>query len=209
MTSGSASEGERLEDLWAGEFGKAYVERNANAGEGRASFWSELLTSYPVRSVLEVGCNLGGNLRHIAEHVDPRNVHGVDVSQEALERLRSASIGVNSTWATARELPFRDRWFDLVFTVGVLIHQPEETLGRVMDEMFRCSRRYLLCAEYHADGIVEVPYRGVGGALFRRNYRELYSSRFPELFLTSEGHLGANSGFDDVTWHLFERREHS
>ena len=31
--------------------------------------------------------------------------------------------------APARSLPFDDREFELIFTMGVLIHQPEESLG--------------------------------------------------------------------------------
>lgn len=157
-------------------------------------------------SVLEVGCNVGGNLQHVAAHVPTRDVHGIDVNETALAELRTAWPAVNATWALARELPFRDRWFDLVYTVGVLIHQPEATLGRVVDEMVRCSGRYVLCAEYHADATEEVPYRGVEGALFRRDYRQVFLERFPELELVDEGHLTVEQGFDDVTWHLFERR---
>jgi pseudaminic acid biosynthesis-associated methylase len=205
--SESRTEVERLEGLWGGAFGDAYVDRNAAAGDGRADFWRHLLTAHAVTSVLEVGCNVGANLRHIAGHVDSRNVHGVDVNLKALERLHASGMGVNAIWAPARELPFRDRWFDLVVTVGVLIHQPETTLGRVMDEIVRCARRYVLCAEYHADGTEEIPYRGEHGTLFRRNYRDLYLSRFPELDVADEGQLGADEGFDAVTWHLFERRE--
>jgi SAM-dependent methyltransferase len=41
----------------------------------------------------------------------------------------------------ARELPFRDAWFDLVFTVGLLIHIPEESLPLVMSEVVRTIHR--------------------------------------------------------------------
>ena len=34
----------------------------------------------------------------------------------------------------ARDLPFRDDFFDLTFTCGVLIHQPKESLREVMAE---------------------------------------------------------------------------
>jgi hypothetical protein len=62
--------------------------------------------------------------------------------------------------ASAAELPFVDHCFDLVFTMGVLIHQPDESLGRVMSEVVRCSARLVLCAEYYAPEPTEVPYRG-------------------------------------------------
>jgi len=39
------------------------------------------------------------------------------------------------------ELPVGDRSVEFVFTMGVLIHQPEETLEKVMSEMVRASSR--------------------------------------------------------------------
>ena len=50
-----------------------------------------------------------------------------------------------------------------------------------MDEIVRCSRRYVLCGEYRADDLEEVPYRGQEGALFRHDYGRLYQERFPRL----------------------------
>ncbi len=75
----------------------------------------------------------------------------------------------------------------LAFTTGVLIHQPESTLPLVMAELVRVSRRYVLCGEYFAPETVEVPYRGVSGALFKRDYGGLYRELFPELRLIDEG----------------------
>ena len=65
--------------------------------------------------------------------------------------------------APARDLPVGDRSIDFVFTMGVLIHQPEETLDKVMSEMVRASSRYVFCGEYFDTETVEVPYRGHDG----------------------------------------------
>ena len=64
---------------------------------------------------------------------------------------------------------FRDREFDLTFTMGVLIHVPPDDLPRVMAEILRCSRRYILCGEYHAVEPTEVRYRGRSRALCARD----------------------------------------
>jgi pseudaminic acid biosynthesis-associated methylase len=200
-----ASEAARLEQLWAGDFGDAYVERNRAAGAPRAPFWEATLAELRVRRVLEVGCNLGANLRWIAQHLPPHDVYGVDINGAALEELRRTVPGLNTLLAPARELPFRDGWFDLVFTTGVLIHQPDATLPLVMGEIVRCSRRYILCGEYHADQTVEVPYRGETGALFKRDYGRLYQELFPGLRLRKQGFLGRDEGWDDVTYWIFEK----
>lgn len=199
------SEAVRLERLWSGDFGTEYTERNAEAGASRAPFWRDVLSGLDVATALEVGCNLGANLRWIADELEPGSVFGVDVNEDALVRLRSELPRVNAVRATARALPFRDRWFDLVFTMGVLIHLPPETLPLAMSEIVRCSRRYILCGEYFAEELSEVPYRGHEGTLFKRDFGAYYRELFPELRPLRSGFLGRDEGWDDVTWWLFER----
>jgi pseudaminic acid biosynthesis-associated methylase len=203
--SSSAAEAKRLEQLWGGEFGDAYVERNKTVGNHREVFWKDLLTEFPSRSVLEVGCNLGANLRWVASILPPQHVYGVDINLKALRELHASFPDVNAIWSPARELPYRDRWFDLVFTMGVLIHQPEDTLPLVMSEVVRCSNRYILCTEYYSPETVEVSYHRQSGALFKRDYAKIYLNLFPELRLIKEGFLSKKEGWDDVTFWMFEK----
>ena len=204
-THDSLPEERRLELLWQGEFGDAYLERNRAAGENRGPFWTAILEEFPVHRVLEVGCNIGANLRWIATVIPAKNVYGVDINLKALNELRHALPEVNAVWSSARELPFRDGWFGMVLTAGVLIHQPEDTLPLVMAEIFRCSGRYIFCAEYYAEQTTEVFYREQHGALFKRDYGRLYLSMFPELKLHKQSFLGRAEGWDDVTYWIFEK----
>lgn len=199
------SEATRLEELWGSSFGDEYVERNADAYGHRGPFWQRLVDRHGIRSALEVGCNVGGNLQWIEPLLPDGALVGVDINRHAIRRLHERLPGVGALWSPGRELPFRDRHFELVFTMGVLIHQPESTLPIVMSEMVRCSSRFVLCGEYYAPDTVEVPYRGNEGALFRRDYGGLFSERFPDLALVDTGFLGADEGWDDVTWWLFDR----
>lgn len=201
-----ASESLRLQQLWEGDFGDAYVDRNAGAYEQRAEFWNVLIERWAPTSVLEVGCNIGGNLQWIAPRLPAGAVWGIDVNRKAIAGLHQRLPDVNAVWSPARELPFRDGMFDLVFTMGVLIHQPEESLPTVMREMVRCAGRYVLCGEYHAETTIEVPYHGHAGALFRRDYGGLFLALDAGLALVDEGFLSRSEGWDDVTWWLFERR---
>jgi pseudaminic acid biosynthesis-associated methylase len=202
--SNSESEVKRLEDLWLGEFGNAYIDRNISAGNGREPFWNMVISKYPIKRILEVGCNVGANLQWICKVIPPREVYGVDINETAIKRLASSLPGINTIRSPARELPFRDRWFDLVFTAGVLIHQPEAALPLVMSEIVRCSRRYVLCVEYFSEETIEIPYRGQVGALFKRNYGQIYREIFPELKLLEQGTLNREEGWDDVTFWLLE-----
>lgn len=199
------SEAERLEALWEGDFGDDYVDRNAEAYEHRGPFWTGLHERLGFGSVLEVGANVGGNLQWLAPLVPPGALYGIDVNRKAIRRLHERVPVVNALWAPGRDLPLRDRWFDLVFTMGVLIHQPTATLPLVMHEMVRCSSRWVLAGEYHAREEAEVAYRGHEGALFKRDYGGIFLELFPELTLVDQGFLGRNEGWDDITWWLLER----
>jgi pseudaminic acid biosynthesis-associated methylase len=198
-------EARRLEGLWSGDFGDEYVDRNTDFSH-RRPFWTSVLSARHIARVLEVGCNIGGNLEWIAGDDPDRLVVGVDVNARALRGLRGRVPSTRAVETPARSLPFRDRVFDLVFTMGVLIHQPDDTLSQVMAEMVRCSRRWVLCGEYFAPETTQVAYRGQEGALFKRDYGRLFCEGSPELTMTDTGFLSRGDGWDDVTWWLLERR---
>lgn len=201
------SDAQRLEDLWAGEFGDAYRERNADPGRGREPFWTELVERLQPRNALEVGCNIGGNLQWLAGLLGEENCAGIDISEGAVAKVRERLPGVDARVAQARDLPFEDGSFDLVYTVGVLIHQPPESVRQVMSEAVRCSRRWVLCAEYADTEEVEVPYRGQEGALYRRDYGGLYEEWFPDLTLVDSTFIprGEDTTWDDTTFWTFEK----
>ena len=201
------SEAERLEKLWASNFGSDYTARNEmvrneflGIADIRIDFWSKLTGKYKPSRVLEVGCGSGRNLNCITIATD---VYGIDVNQYALQ---CATENVNGfiQYGLAKDIQYKDGFFDLVFTCGVLIHQPEESLLQVMSEIVRCSRKYVLCMEYFSETREEVPYRDQTGALFRDNYGKRYLDSF-KLKLIETGFLDKEQGFDRVTYWLMEK----
>ena len=198
--------GSDLEGLWAGEFGDAYVERNLVRVPQRADFWTGILDRYPTRRLLELGPAHGENLRHLGATLPVEQLWGLDVNRAALDALAREVPGVNAVWGTARDLPFRDGWFDMVLTVGLLIHIPTDILPLVMAEIVRTSRRWVLCGEYHSDVPDDVGYRGRPGILVKRDFGRLYQELFPDLILREEGFLTQEEhGFDRVTFQVFEK----
>lgn len=196
---------ERIEQLWAGEFGDAYLTRNIDAADGRAPFWDDIAGRYPARTVLEVGCTQGDNLVHLVRHVPAERIWGVDINPVVLDHLRGHVPGVHPVLGVARDLPFPDDSFDLVVTVGLLIHIPDDTLRQVMSELVRVSSRWVLSGEYHADEPTEITYRGHEHVLFKRDYGALYQEWFPHLRLAEDRFLTKEDGFDRVTYQVFEK----
>lgn len=95
------TEGERLEQLWAGEFGDAYVDRNADSYAVREQFWADRVEQTGCRSVLEIGCNMGGNLRWLSPLLPSGGTSGVDINRKALTNLHAAYPEIDAVWSTA------------------------------------------------------------------------------------------------------------
>ena len=70
------------ETLWRSAWGDAYHERNlsAFASSKRSHFWERFYRAYPVRSVLEIGCGAGANLRWACAE----RIYGMDVNAKAV-----------------------------------------------------------------------------------------------------------------------------
>jgi pseudaminic acid biosynthesis-associated methylase len=111
----------------------------------------------------------------------------------------------NVMQGTAFELPFRDAYFDLAFTSGVMIHISPDDLGTAMDEIYRVSRRYIVAIEYDHPVETEIKYRGHTAALWKRDHGGLWMKRYPSLKLLNKLELSPAEGYDDCTAHLFEK----
>lgn len=197
------SEAERLEKLWGDEFGDKYTIRNQDGFFLRKDHWIRMAVLTKPGTVLEVGCNSGNNLKYIGS-ASKAECYGIDINKSALRKAHIAMPGLNLIYAKARELPFKDEYFDLVFTCGVLIHQPEESLRTVMSEIVRCSKRYVLAMEYFRPTRSIIPYRGETAALFGDDYAGIYQREFG-LKPIDTGFLKKDEGFDGVTWALMEK----
>ncbi len=111
------------------------------------------------RSILEVGCGPGGNLAAI-EVLGPKDITGCDSSPEMLARARNRTHA-ELVQSEETALPFPDRRFDLVFTVTVLQHIPEEAdAAALLAEMVRVTSRTVLLYEDLAEtpNLVEARY---------------------------------------------------
>ena len=181
---------------WEGNFGDDYTERNLEIAD-RSEFFKSL-DPYNVRSALEVGCNVGTNMEYLKEM--GCEVAGVDLNAHALNIADKKGLEVY--YGNANDLDIASDEYDLVFTVGVLIHLNTPDLIRAMQEMRRVSRKFVMFAEYYGDDI-EVEYHGERGALIKRDYGGIYRALFPEAQLVEKGFLGKEQGFDDVTYWIF------
>ncbi len=185
-------------ETWLRQFGAEYTSRNNLAledyeklyvdtiGVTRSALNEVFFANVPKDArILEVGTNVGNQLL-LLQRAGFTNLHGVELQWEAIEIAQRKLGRANIVQGTALEIPFRDDWFDLVFTSGVLIHISPEDLPQAMKEIHRCSKRCILGDEYWSPETVHIPYRGLPQLLWKADYPRLYMSYCPGLKLVRE-----------------------
>lgn len=202
-------------EKWSGDFGNNYVERNMfeewKLEPGRKAF-EKMIGCLNVKSILEVGSNIGLNLIYInALMKGTVDLYAVEPNTKAFEQMTSNTdlLELKKAWnCNAFQIPAGDSSIDLVFTAGVLIHVSPENLACAMAEIVRVARKYVLCIEYFSHKPEEVPYHGQKGLLFKRDFGAFYLDRFPKLKCLDYGFLWQRELpiFDNLHWWLFEKR---
>jgi pseudaminic acid biosynthesis-associated methylase len=200
--------------LWRSRFGVDYAQRNNNriTEEGQRRLvrdWGRMLahavTPRP-ESALEVGCNIGRNLLALKRMVATVSAVEPNADAVAIARAHPELAGVRIDEGDGFSLPYADAGVDLVFTSGVLIHVAPDDLGRMVDEIVRVARHYVLCIEYFSHEPVAIPYHGHSDCLFKRDFGRFYLERHPALRVVDYGFLWKplDSG-DNTNWWLFAK----
>ena len=189
---------EQMEE-WAGKFGEEYTDRNvmspdefdkllrSRIGFSRTEQIDEFLSDLELDNILEVGSNVGNQLL-LLQKEGFKNLYGIELNRYAVEKSkeRTKGKGIDIIHGSAFDIPFKDVYFDLVFTSGVLIHISPKDINDVLDEIYRCSKRYIWCSEYFSEEYIKVDYRGHNELLWKTNFAKLYLNRFPDLKLIKE-----------------------
>ena len=190
--------------LWRSEFGRQYTDRNDVAKPERIVSWARLLDGIVPERAVEVGCNVGWNLTYLKE-LGVKELYAVEPQPYAVEKARARNPEFNVLCSTGFDLPFKDGFADLAFTSGVLIHVAPADVAKVMAEMYRVSRRYIVAIEYDWPTEEEIQYRGNGDSLWKRPHGQIWQASYPALKLLRKLELSPAEGYDNCTAHLFEK----
>lgn len=193
------------ENFWTGDFGREYTDRNSRQldewnsfyedtwGQSKLEMNQEFVGQLPREArILEVGCNTGMQLRGL-QVAGFTNLYGVELQSYAVEKAKEYTRRISIVQGSGFDLPFKDNFFDVVVTNGVLIHIAPADLPRIMAEMVRCAGRYIWGFEYFASALTAVPYRGNQGFLWKADYARLFLTQFPELRLVKQVHYSYRS----------------
>lgn len=198
------------EDFWAGEFGNAYIARNRSRqlhASNLALFSSVFRRISGVNSVIELGANIGMNLKALRLLLPSASLCGVEINAKAAKQLGRIP-SVEAIHASLFDVRSKSR--DLAFTKGVLIHLNPDMLVRAYDQLARLGKRYVAIIEYYNPSPLEVSYRGHGGRLFKRDFAGEFMARHAQYGLVDYGfayHGDPVYPQDDLTWFVMENRK--
>lgn len=201
------------EAFWSGDFGNAYIARNEHTPEMLASnlfFFTRALQrlSPTPASLIELGANIGLNLRALKLLYPNARQTGVEINRQAVERLRRDAVGDEVVHESILNFA-PPKKFDLTLIKGVMIHLNPEVLPAVYDKLAECTSRHLLIAEYYNRRPEQVIYRGHTAKLFRRDFGGEFLDAHPEFECLDYGfsyHRDPREQQDDITWFLFQRK---
>lgn len=201
-------------EFWKSDFGKEYTDRNSFMYEE----WDEVYKKTWGKSkeelnqpffenlskdikILEVGCNTGMQLRCL-QKMGFHNLYGIELQSYAVERSKEFTQNINIIQGSGFDIPFKDNFFDLVFTNGVLIHISPNDIKSIMSEMYRCSKLLIWGFEYYHESLMAIDYRGNDDKLWKGDYAKMFVDNFNLQLVKQTFHPYVNSSNIDSMYLL-------
>jgi len=183
---------------WKDKFGKEYTNRNTltldelermyenNYGLSRTELNNIFIGKFDHSiKILEVGSNIGNQLL-LLQKTGFKNLYGIEINDYAVELSKQRTNNINIIQGSAFDIPFKNEYFDLVFTSGVLIHIAPHDINLVLNEIYRCTKEHIWGFEYYEEKYTEIIYRGKKNLLWKANFAQLYLNFFENLKLIKE-----------------------
>jgi len=200
----------KQEDFWAGDFGNDYIERNKleDIIPARIALFSEILQyTHDVKSFIEFGANIGGNLGALRQLKPKAQLTAIEINKKAAAILESSGAAdriINGSFLD----DYENNIADLSFTSGVLIHLNPEMLDKAYENLYKTSKKYILISEYYNPSPTTINYRGNEEYLFKRDFAGEIMDKYPDLTLVNYGfkyRRDPNFFYDDLTWFLMKK----
>lgn len=145
----------RGSDHWQGRWRERQPaqELRSYANSTPLKVWfAEQIVQLSPSSVLELGCNVGGNLREISA-IDPKvELNGIELNEQAIALGKSevvtAAHFIQGSMANAAAL--FDRRADVVFTSAAAMHCDDDIFGSAKTAALKIALKAIVHLEFHA-----------------------------------------------------------
>lgn len=115
-----------------------YHDKGKNHG---SSYIRHFVNNYKFDTILEVGCANGSAVRDL--HKNKKQAYGIDISSVAIRYCTEVTCVRNCIEASALDIPYKDKFFDAVFSCDVLEHLTPEDTRIAIKEIVRVAKHYL------------------------------------------------------------------
>jgi pseudaminic acid biosynthesis-associated methylase len=199
------------QNFWANTYADEYIRKNSSFDQKMGvECWQKMLAKAgEITSILECGCNIGRNIGFLDEVLPDASKSIIEISKPAFDFVTSQYNLEKSFNGAIVDSDFTDGEFDLVFTMGVLIHIHPDDLLANMRKMYEYSGKYILMGEYFNHTPVMIEYQGKKDKLFKCDFGKLFVDNFDVAVVDYGflwGHQYDRAGFDAITWWLFEKK---
>ncbi len=199
------------EDFWKNTITESYARDNSFFDERLGiDAWEEILSKVnkaDILSYLDCGSNIGRNIAFLEKVLPTASANIIELAQGPYDKCTKNFNIKESFLGPIKTAEFNVK-FDLVFTIGVLIHLNPDDLLKSMNRMYEMSSRYILIGEYFSRTPIMIEYRGEEDRLFKRDFGKLFIENFDSNLIDCGflwGHEYDKAGFDDITYWLFEK----
>jgi SAM-dependent methyltransferase len=132
------------------QFGRDYFDGDRRFGYGgykyNPRFWQPVIPTFQKQykltgdsSVLDVGCGKGFMLYDFTQIIPGIDIEGVDISAYAINNA-VPEVSEHLQIANAKDLPYKDKSFDLVISINTIHNLPIEDCKQALREIQRVSR---------------------------------------------------------------------
>ena len=194
------------EIFWETDFGNKYVKRNLKSDKIFTIGKDLLNNKVIINEVLELGANVGLNLDAIKRVYPDVKTYGVEINKLAYNIGKKKHKFYNKPILNFKS----KKKYDLVCSVGVLIHQNPKHLNAFYNKLYSLSKKYIYLSEYFNPTPVTIKYRNNDEKLFKRDFAKELWIKFPRLKLIDYGfHWKQDPRLknccDNSNWFLFQK----
>ncbi len=139
----------------------------------------------PNSKILDVGCNSGGVSNYLY-NLNYKNIYGFDINYDAInkvgpthfpEMFQTGNFHCNN--CTVGFDKYKDNFFDLVFSKGLLFNISYDNIHNTIMNMIRVSSKYILIFE------------GINYGKYKHNYKKMFTNLNCEIVF-EESYEGSN-----------------
>lgn len=145
---------ETQQKLWASQSDAVVKEYWDFSGEVglRTDWFVKQLHDYDFSSIYEVGMFSGRNLYKIQNEFPDVKVGGCDINDEAIRFAKDKLPNAEILYESIYDLDESKKW-DIVFTMGVLIHIPQDGFELAINKMIAKANNYVIHIERTGSGV--------------------------------------------------------